>query len=147
VRRSLAVKLTLLPMLASAAAAAQPAPSDEPPVQPPGATEPVQPPGATEPVQPPGATEPVLSPPGLTPGIDECSADPEDPRCPPLDECQTDPSDPPCPPPEEESPEAEGYGGYVHGIFGGPIRVRHHHHHHRGVFRGGFGHYFWASGG
>lgn len=127
-RRSLAVKLTLLPMLASAAAAAQPAPSDEPPQQ------------------PPGATEPMLAPPGLTPATDPCS-DPDDPRCPLLDECQTDPSDPPCPPEEEESPEAEGYGGYVHGIFGGRLLGRHHHHHHRGVFRGGFGHYFWASGG
>ena len=132
VRRSMAVKLTLLPMLASAAVAAQPASEDEPPLQ------------------PPGATEPMLSPPGLTPAIDACSADPEDPRCPPLDECQTDPSDPPCPPEEEESPEAEGYGGYVHGIFGGPIHGRHHrhhYHHYQGVFRGGFGHYFWASGG
>jgi hypothetical protein len=130
VRRSLAVKLTLLPMLASAAAAAQPAPSDEPPLQ------------------PPGATEPMLAPPGLTPAIDECSVDPDDPRCPLLDECQTDPGDPPCPP-EEESPEAEGYGGYAHGIFGGPIHGRHHrhhYHHYQGVFRGGFGHYFWSSG-
>jgi hypothetical protein len=36
-------------------------------------------------------------------------------------------------------------------VFVGHIRGRHHHHHHhhhhRGVFRGGFGHYFWASGG
>jgi hypothetical protein len=128
VRRSLAIKLTLLPMLASAAAAAQPAPSDD------------------SPLQPPGATETMLTPPGLTPAIDECSGDPDDPRCPLLDECQTDPSDPPCPPEEEESPEAAGYGGYVQGIFGGPIRGRHHHHRHHGVFRGGFGHYFWASG-
>jgi hypothetical protein len=128
VRRSLAVKLTLLPMLASAAAAAQPAGNDEPPVQ------------------PPGATEPMLAPPGLTPALDECSVDPDDPRCPLLDECQTDPGDPPCPL-EEESPEAAGYGGYVQGIFGGPIHGRHHRHHHRGVFRGGFGHYFWSSGG
>ena len=135
-RRSLAVKLTLLPMLAAAAAAAQPAPGDEPPPE------------------PPGATEPMLAPPGLTPTIDDCSVDPDDPRCPQLDECQTDPDDPPCQP-EDESPEAEGYGGYVHGIFGGPIRVRHHHHRHhanqanqvnQGVFRGGFGHYFWAAG-
>jgi hypothetical protein len=112
VRRSLAVKLTLLPMLASAAAAAQPASSDEPPLQ------------------PPGATEPMLSPPGLTPTIDEC---------------QIDPGDPPCPP-EDEPPTDEGYGGYAHGVFVGHIRGRHHHHHHP-VFRGGFGHYFWASGG
>lgn len=68
-RRSSAVKLTLLPMLASAAVAAQPAP-DEPPLQPPGET-------ATM-LAPPG-----LSPPGLTPTIDECRDLPDDPRCPP----------------------------------------------------------------
>jgi hypothetical protein len=110
VRRSLAVKLTLLPMLASAAAVAQPASTDEPPLQ------------------PPGETEPMLSPPGLTPTID--------------------PGDPPCPPADDALPETDD-GDYAHGIFGGHIRDRHHHHHHhhRGVFRGGFGHYFWASGG
>lgn len=112
VRRSLAVKLTLLPMLASAAAAAQPATSDEPPLQ------------------PPGATEPMLSPPGLTPTIDDCRLVPEDPRCPPVD----------------DEPPVTGYGSYAHGVFVGHIRD-HHHHHERGVFRGGFGHYFWASGG
>ena len=128
VRRSMAVKLTLLPMLASAAVAAQPAASDEPPLQ------------------PPGATAPMLSPPGLTPTIDECSADPEDPRCPPVDECSADPEDP-CPPIDEESP-VTGYGGYAGGVFVGHIHGRHHHHHpHHGVFRGGFGHYFWAPGG
>jgi hypothetical protein len=113
VRRSLAVKLTLLPMLASAAVAAQPASNDEPPPQ------------------PPGETEPMLSPPGLTPTIDEC---------------QIDPGDPPCPPEDDPLPEVDD-DGYVHSVFGGHIRGRHHHHHHhRGVFRGGFGHYFWASG-
>jgi hypothetical protein len=145
VRRSMAVKLTLLPMLASAAVAAQPATEDEPPLQ------------------PPGATAPMLSPPGLTPTIDECSADPEDPRCPTIDECSADPEDPRCPPVDEcsadlddpscppiddESPVA-GYGGYAHGVFVGHIHGRHHHHHYHqhGVFRGGFGHYFWAAGG
>jgi hypothetical protein len=113
VRRSLAVKLTLLPMLASAAAAAQPASTDDPPMQ------------------PPGETEPMLTPPGLTPT---------------LDDCQDDPADPPCPPEEDPLPETED-GGYARGIFGGPIRIHRHHHHHHGVFRGGFGHYSWASGG
>jgi hypothetical protein len=110
VRRSLAVKLTLLPMLASAAAAAQPATEGAPPLP------------------PPGAIEPMLSPPGLTPTIDECRADPEDPHCPPVD----------------DRPPVTGYGGYAHGVFVGHI---HGHHHHHGVFRGGFGHYFWAAGG
>jgi hypothetical protein len=123
VRRSLAVKLTLLPMLASAAVAAQPAL--------PGPDDPDDPADPAE--QPPGEIEPMLSPPGLTPAT------------PALDECQDDPTDPPCPP-EEEQPESED-GGYARGIFGGPIRIRRHHHHHHGVFRGGFGHYSWASGG
>ena len=109
-RRSLTVKLTLLPMLASAVVAAQPAAEDEPPLQ------------------PPGATEPMLSPPGLTPTIGGCGADPDDPDCPPVDDPVTD------------------YDSYAHGVFVGHIHRRHHHHH-RGVFRGGFGHYFWASGG
>ncbi len=120
-RRSLAVKLTLLPMLASAAVAAQPATEDAPPLQ------------------PPGATEPMLSPPGLTPTIDECRADPEDPRCPPVDDQ----------PPVDDDPPITGDGGYTHGVFVGHLRDHYHHHHHHehGVFRGGFGHYFWASGG
>ncbi len=112
------MKLTLLPMLASAAAAAQPAISDEPPLQ------------------PPGAAEPMLSPPGLTPTIDECRAEPEDPRCPPVDDQ----------PPVDDEPLVTGYGGHAHGVFVGHLR-HHHHPHGRGVFRGGFGHYFWASGG
>lgn len=71
VRRSISVKLTLLPMLASAAVAAQPVTPDE---------------AAQGP--PPGA-EPMLSPPGLTPTIDECREDPCNPRCPPeADECE-----------------------------------------------------------
>lgn len=126
-RRSLTVKLTLLPMLASAAVAAQPAAEDEPPLQ------------------PPGATEPMLSPPGLTPTIDECGAAPEDPRCPRIDECSADPEDPDCPPVDDPVPVTD-YDSYAHGVFVGHIHRRHHHHH-RGVFRGGFGHYFWASGG
>src|SRR5215475_15918247 len=113
-------------MLASAAVAAQPAPDDEPLLQ------------------PPGATAPMLSPPGLTPTIDECRIDPDDPRCPPVDECQIDPDDPRCPPVDDQ-PLVTGYGSYAHGVFVGPIH-HHHHHHHHGVFRGGFGHYFWAAG-
>lgn len=99
-------------MLASAAAVAQSASTDD------------------SPLQPPGEAEPVLSPPGLTPTIDDC---------------QIDPGDPPCPPADDPLPEADD-GGYALGIFGGHIRG-HHHHHHRGMFRGGFGRYFWASGG
>jgi hypothetical protein len=108
------VKLTLLPMLASAAVAAQPAADDEPR-------------GETEPLQPPGETEPLLQPPGLTPTIDDCQEDPDDPRCPPV---------------EEPDPIAV-YGGYVHGSIWGHAHGRHHH----CVFRGGFGHYFWTAGG
>lgn len=106
----MAVKLTLLPMLAAAAVAAQPAAEAEPPQQ------------------PPGATEPMLSPPGLTPAIDGCPADLDDPSCPPVD---------------DEPPIADD-GIHAYGVFGGHIR-RHHHHRH-GVFRGGFGHYFSAAG-
>lgn len=148
-RRSLAVKLTLLPMLASAAAAAQPAGNDEPPLQPPGASEPM--------LSPPGLSPPGLTPPGLTPAVDDCQIDPGAPPCPPVDACVDDPEDPDapedprCPPVDEEpeaEPETEGYGGYALGVFGGHLGGgHHHHHHHRGVFRGGFGHYFWASGG
>jgi hypothetical protein len=29
----------------------------------------------------------MLSPPGLTPTIDECGADPDDPRCPTIGDC------------------------------------------------------------
>lgn len=117
-RRSSAVKLTLLPMLASAAVAAQPAP-DEPPLQ------------------PPGATAPMLSPPGLTPAIDECQDTPDDPPCPP--EESEEPEDQP----EQVYLDYLGGGG---GGFGGFIHRRLSHHHH-GVFRGGFGHYFGAAGG
>jgi hypothetical protein len=109
----MAVKLTLLPMLASAAVAAQPASEDEAPLQPPGLT----------------PTAPLLSPPGLTPTIDECPDDPGDPDCPPLD----------------DEPPVTDYDSYAHGVSGGHIRGHHHHRHH-GVFRGGFGHYFWAAG-
>lgn len=63
-RRSLVVKLTILPMLASAAVAAQPT------------TELA---ASTDEVAPP--VEPVLAPPGLTPTLDECAQSPEDPRC------------------------------------------------------------------
>jgi hypothetical protein len=118
VRRSSAVKLTLLPMLASAAVAAQPAADDEPPLQ------------------PPGETAPMLSPPGLTPTMDDCREQPDDPRCPAVEEPEPEPG------PEEEEPVAV-FGGFVHGGFGGHAhgRLR------PCVFRGGFGHYFWAAGG
>ncbi len=118
-------------MLASAAVAAQPASEDEPPLQ------------------PPGATAPMLSPPGLTPTIDECSTDPDDPQCPPVDGCSADLDDPDCPPVDDDPP-VTGYGSYAPGVFVGHIHGHHHHHHYHhdpGVFRGGFGHYFWASGG
>jgi hypothetical protein len=81
------------------------------------------------------------------PTIDECSADPDDPRCPPVDECSADPDDPDCPPVDDE-PAVMGYGGYAQGVF--VVHGHHHHRHHHpnnGVFRGGFGHYFWAAGG
>ncbi|HEX3757529.1 MAG TPA: hypothetical protein VHW23_02440 [Kofleriaceae bacterium] len=116
-RRSSAVKLTLLPMLASAAVAAQPAP-DAPPLQ------------------QPGETEPTLSPPGLTPTIDECQDLPDDLRCPPEEPEEEEP----------EQPLVEIYGGDLGGGFGGYIHGRRHHHHHA-VFRGGFGHYAWGAGG
>jgi len=113
----MAVKLTLLPMLASAAVAAQPAGEDEPRLQ------------------PPGATESLVSPPGLTPTIDETT--------PAIDGCPADLDDPSCPPVDDEPPITDD-GIHAYGVFGGHIR-RHHHHRH-GVFRGGFGHYFSAAG-
>jgi len=73
VRRSVAVKLTLLPMLASAAvASAQPARA---PVATPQAAG-VGAPSFDTTLAPPGMTEPVLAPPGLTPPID-CANDPD----------------------------------------------------------------------
>jgi hypothetical protein len=78
-------------------------------------------------LQPPGETEPMLQPPGLTPTIDDCQEDPDDPRCPPV---------------EEPDPIAV-YGGYAHGGIWGHAHGRHH----PCVFRGGFGHYFWTAGG
>ena len=96
----MAIKLTLLPMLASAAVAAQPASEDEPPLQ------------------PPGATAPLLSPPGLTPAIDESPADLDDPSCPPVDDE---------PPITDDGIHAYGvFGGHIrrhhhhrHGVFRG----------------------------
>jgi len=89
------VKLTLLPMLASAAVAAQPAVSDE---------------------SPPATNEPTFSPPGLTPTVDECQQEPNNPRCVPV----LEPDDNP----RRLYIDDDGW-----------------------VFRGGFGHYFWTSGG
>lgn len=76
---------------------------------------------------PPGLTEPQLRPPGLTPTAQACLADPSDPRCDPeevIDDCTSD---------EPVDPDACAVGlpTYVVG----------------GVVRGGFGHYFWVSGG
>lgn len=99
-RRSSAVKLTLLPMLASAAVAAQPAVPDE------------------SPLPPPAMNEPMLSPPGLTPTVDECQQEPDNPRCAPA--LAPDGPDAAC------RLHVDGSGW---------------------VFRGGFGHYFWTSGG
>ena len=90
-RRSLAVRLTLLPMLATAAVAYADPPSgpmDQPMEQP--------------------VTELVLTPPGMTPPVD-CA---DDPNADDRDECYET-------------------GVTIHG----------------GIVRGGFGHYFWVSGG
>jgi hypothetical protein len=91
------VKLTLLPMLASAAVAAQPAASDD------------------SPQGPPGLTEPAVSPPGLTPTVDECRQQPDNPGC------------VVAPDPDGDDPRRLYIDGWV--------------------LRGGFGHYFWTSGG
>ena len=100
-RRSSAVKLTLLPMLASAAAAAQPAPEQ----------------------LPPGPPEPVLAPPGLTPTIDDCRNEPDNPLCAPVY--------------EDDVPLLYQDSRYVHGgYYPGGHRPAH------CVFHGGFGHYF-----
>jgi hypothetical protein len=97
VRRSSAVKLTLLPMLASAAVAAQPATPDEPPLA------------------PPGATEPMLSPPGLTPTLDDCRLDPGAPRCAgPLTESAQDPEETA----DDERKTYHGGGSWVFHGFG-----------------------------
>jgi len=110
------VKLTLLPMLASAAVAAQPAP-----MGPPG---PPDSPGPSDegPIGPPGATEPLLSPPGMTPTIEECQQDPDDERCPPAEDAD-----------EDAGEDADdGYRMYAHG---GSIYI--HGRIHGCVFRGG----------
>jgi hypothetical protein len=73
-RRSLVVKLTILPMLASAAVAAQPP------------TEIAA--SAGDAVSP---VEPMLAPPGMTPTLDECAQRPQDPRC--VDELAIGPLD------------------------------------------------------
>ena len=86
-RRSSVVRLTLLPTLATAVAAADPPtvpieidPHEQPaPVEPPDEPQELSPPGMTpERLSPPGLALP-LSPPGLTPTIWELSCD-EDPR-------------------------------------------------------------------
>jgi hypothetical protein len=118
VRRSSAVTLTLLPMLASAAVAAQPAASVVP----------------GDPARcPPRAAEPLLTPPGLTPTIDECRQDPCDARCAP------DPAvGAPDPQDEVQVDEVEVDDPRPIYLDGGGSGW---------VFRGGFGHYFWPAGG
>ena len=80
VRRSTVVKLTLLPMLATAAVAAADSgpPGDAPPTEA-AQTAPASaidslPPDFDTTLSPPGMTEPMLSPPGLTPPLD-CADD------------------------------------------------------------------------
>jgi hypothetical protein len=120
-RRSAVVRLTLLPMLATAAVAgadAPPAgsPSNDPPSNAPGTVAPsVVPDSAFDGVPPefdttfapPGMTEPVLAPPGMTPPLDCDASEGNDPDW-------------------DERPECTVSGG---------------------VIRGGFGHYFWVGGG
>lgn len=134
-RKSAAVKLTLVPMLAASALAYAQAPGDTDSLTadpPPMSSELLQgPPGSTAPAVPPadahhlplawldgapGYIEPVMSPPGMTPTIDELTCD-EDPNADLRDDCVDD--------------DGAGGGGYV-GV---------------GVVRGGYGHYFWTGGG
>jgi hypothetical protein len=113
------VKLTILPVLATAAAAA--ADPDPPPLAP-------DDPYTQEPA-PPGMSEPTLAPPGMTPTQEECEADPENTMCAPeyflVTSCN--PNDPAYDP---DDPDCYPYTYVVGGI------VRH-----------GFGHYFWATHG
>jgi hypothetical protein len=76
-RRSSVVRLTLLPVLASAAvASAQSAPSDPPPSDaPPGDAPPADAPPADAELAPPSASAPELQPPGMTPTIYELDCD------------------------------------------------------------------------
>jgi hypothetical protein len=132
-RKSAAVKLTLVPMLAASALAYAQAPGDSltadpPPVSsqllegPPGSTAPAVPPADAHQLPTawlqgaPGYIEPVMSPPGMTPTIDELTCD-EDPNWELRDDCGDD----------------QGAGG---GYYGGG-----------GIWRGGYGHYFWSGGG
>jgi hypothetical protein len=107
-RRSAAVRLTLLPMLATAAvagiASADPPPADDTPSNAPGTVAPsVVPDSAFEGVPPeydttlapPGMTEPILAPPGMTPPLD-CDDDPD----------------------WDERPECTVSGGVIRGGFG-----------------------------
>jgi hypothetical protein len=98
VRRSLVVKLTLLPMLATAAVAAAddgPPGADAPPQSAPSSAIDSLPPDFDTTLSPPGMTEPMLSPPGLTPPLD--CADDED---------------------WESRPECTVRGGVIYGGFG-----------------------------
>jgi len=73
VRRSLVVRLTLLPMLATAAVAAA---DDAPPATVPASAIDQLSPAFDTTLSPPGMTEPVLSPPGLTPPL-ACANEPD----------------------------------------------------------------------
>lgn len=95
------MKLTLLPMLASAAVAAQPAAPDE------------------APQRSPTVTEPMVLPPGLTPTVGDCRQAPDAPGC-----ARALAPDPDGGDPRRLYIDSDGW-----------------------VFRGGFGHYFWTSGG
>jgi hypothetical protein len=111
-RRSLVVRLTLLPMLAAAAVVYADPPAQAPLVdplfdsQPPMDTS-LSPPGG--PVTVTGAVdEQVFTPPGMTPPLD-CADDPD----------------------ADDRDECYETGVTISG----------------GIVRGGFGHYFWISGG
>ncbi len=88
-RRSTAVKLTLLPMLATAAVAAAEPPL--PPVEPTQDDSELAPPGLTEP--PPAPVDPSeqlgLAPPGMTPTLQELDCD-NDPNWRLRDDCFAD---------------------------------------------------------
>lgn len=122
-RRSRVVQLTILPMLAAAAAVAHAEAVFGPPPPNP-ATRDLDVPSADDgSLAPPGLVEPELAPPGMVPTYDDCHADPADPRCDPAyfvdDDC-------------DGSVDDCGYSTtYIEG----------------GVVRGGFGHYFWVPSG
>jgi hypothetical protein len=99
-RRSSVVQLTLLPMLATAAAASLAA------ADPPGATAPASAPEMPAEYGPPSEAPIELMPPGMTPGIDDLA-------------CEDDPNwrlRPDCP--EEDDVYYYGADGAIRGGFG-----------------------------